>query len=330
MNKKYQFDDFYDYNTWLIFRMDAFLEDKVADIYVVMDLPSGMILALDITETELSQRQVDALLEKALLKNSKVPRQILLAKNDPVELFLEKSTKKWQVKFETAPALCLEDLTEEVKRSFYKAIGLPTTRDRMKDDADDSDYENAKRSIPDSYDFCSCASGLKYKFCCKRIFREIVNAMIAAEEGRFEEALEWIAKARKLVGNTSEVLCRESIVYSFFDAEKSEECLKKCLEVNAKHPRVYYIKAIALAAEGDFEAAVKAYETAISYYPSTDHYHLNEVHNNLGSVYYQMGDYVKAKSEWEIALKFLPSDKLTQRNLQNFIYKRKMCFADKH
>lgn len=58
---------------------------------------------------------------------------------------------------------------------------------------DDLDYENAKRSIPDSYDLCSCASGSKYKFCCKRIFGEIVNAMVAAEEGEFEEALKWIA-----------------------------------------------------------------------------------------------------------------------------------------
>ena len=39
--------------------------------------------------------------------------------------------------------------------------------------------------------------------------------MVAAEDGDKSEALKWIEKAKTLVGETSDVLCREAIVYSF-------------------------------------------------------------------------------------------------------------------
>ena len=47
-------------------------------------------------------------------------------------------------------------------------------------------------------------------------------AMGASEEGRRAEALEWIAKAKEIVGETAEVLCREAIVYSYFDQPKMQ------------------------------------------------------------------------------------------------------------
>lgn len=320
MERKYQFSDFNDHNAWLIFRMDIFLKDKVADVYLIMDLPSGMILGSDITETELSQKQVDALLEKAMFKAGEAPKQFVLAYNDPVELFLQRGAQSFGIKVKIVSATLLEDLTEDVKSSFVKEFGGISPK--ISNDTDELDFENAKRAIPDSYDLCSCASGLKYKFCCKRIFMEITNAMVSAEEGNFKEAFESIAKARKLVGNTAEVLCREAIVYSFFDIKKSEDFLEKCLAVNPKHPRAHYLQGISLTEQGDLKGALKAYETAISYYPKTDHYHLNETHNNLGLVYYQMGNYAKAKSEWELALHFLPTDEIAQRNLRDFVYSK--------
>lgn len=169
--------------------------------------------------------------------------------------------------------------------------------------------------VPDSYDLCSCASGKKYKFCCKQIFREITLAMAAIEKGKTAEALEWISKAKAIAGETSEVLCRESIVYSFFDAKKSEEILNKCLLANPNHPRAYYLRGIDLSERGDLDGAIKAYETAIAHYPPSDQYHLNEVYNNLGTIYFDMGDMVKAKSAWEKALLYMPSDKITRQNL---------------
>lgn len=263
-----------------------------------MDLRSRKLLASDTTETELTQETLDALLEKALDQNPILPDKILLAEHDPALSFLKVFATKLDVKVETAPSICFEELTKEVKQHF----GIESYQDK---------------TIPDSYDLCSCASGLKYKFCCKRILVEITSAMAAVEEGCFTEALEWIAKARKIAGNTSEVLCRESIVYSLLNPVKSDELLKKCMEVNPKHPRAYYLHAINLTEKGDLEGAIKAYETAISNYPKTDHYHLNEAHNNLGFIYYHMGNYQKAKSEWELAVKLLPSDETARRNLQD-------------
>lgn len=319
--KKYQLHDFKDDNTWVIFRMDMFVDKQIVDVYAILTLPEDMIVGHEIAITELSEEQVDKLLKSALFQYGEIPKQILLAHNDPIEPLLLEWANDLQVKINTVPAISLEDLTDPVKESFRsKFSGLAPKRDRTEDE--EIDYENAKRSIPDSYDLCPCASGLKYKYCCKRIFREITEAMVAVEEGYYKEALGWIAKARAKVGNTAEVYCRESIVYSFFDTQKSEECLQKCLEVNPKHPRAFYLQGLNLLGQGDFYGAVIAYKKAISYYPATDHYHLNEVHNNLGTLYYRMGNLALAKSELETALRYLPTDKMTQRNLQDFFPNR--------
>ena len=321
--KKYQLQDFLDNNTWLIFRLDAFFEEAIVDIYVVMDLPSGMILSSALTETELSQKQVDKLLEQALSKNKKAPTKILLSDPDPVRMFLEKSANNLGVKFEAVAARSLEDLVDPVKSAFAEKFSASTeSRDDIENEDDEREYREAKQSLPDSYDFCSCGSGAKYKFCCKRIFAETLEAMCFAEDGDFKEALDWIEKARKIVGNTAEVLCRESIVYSFFDAKKSKKLLAECLKVNPKHPRAHYIQAIESDGEGDLEGAAESYKKAISYYPTTDRYHLNETHNNLGYVYYRMGEREKAKSEWETALRLLPSDRIARRNLEDLIYNK--------
>ena len=319
--KKYQFEDFEHNYAWLIFRMDTLVAGEPADIYTVMDLPGGMLLAHDIAIKELSETQVQSLLETAFSQASEVPKHILLSQNDPSEPFFQKWAANWGVSVEIAPAACFEVLTAGPRTAYanFRRTGScsgTSERNDFKDETEKLDYECAKQSIPDSYDLCSCGSGAKYKFCCKRIFIEVTEAMVAVEEGRYKEALEWMAKARKLVGETSEVLCREAIVYNFFDSEISEECLKKCLALNPKHPRVYYLRALDLVDQGDLEGAAQAYKTAISYYPKTDRYHLNEAHNNLGGIYYRMGDYKKAKAEWEIAFKFMPSDKVTRENLR--------------
>ncbi len=180
----------------------------------------------------------------------------------------------------------------------------------------------AKIMIADSYDNCSCASGKKYKFCCKKIFREISEAMAALATGKITEALQWIAQAKKNVGETAEVLCRESIIYSSDDPEKSNNILNRCLKVNPRHPRAHYLRGINFKEQGDFQAAIEAYETAIANYPPSDHYHLNETYNNLGGVFNHVGEMKKAKSAWEKALLYLPDDDMAQNNLNEFIYTR--------
>lgn len=321
---KYHPSDFTPNDAWLIFRLDTQVKDQPVDIYVVMDLPSTMILTLDTIETELFQKQADKLLREAKVKSNRKPRRLILGKGDPAEPALSNAAKKMGISFESVPSAYLEDLTAPVKEEFGKEFFSPSTLGygSLKDNADEFDRESAKRMLPDSYDLCSCASGKKYKFCCKKILNEIMEAMVAAEDGNYAEALKWIDKAKAVAGETSEVLCREAIVYSYFDTEKSDALLNQCLSINPNHPRAHYIRGLSLKERGDFHDAVTAYETAISNYPESDHYHLNETYNNLGTTFHAMGDLVKAKIAWEKALLFLPSDKTARNNLSYFIYNR--------
>ena len=65
---------------------------------------------------------------------------------------------------------------------------------------------------------------------------------------------------------------------------------------------------------GSIKVLIDTYERAIAHYPASNHFHSNEVHNNFGTVLYDMGDIAKAKSAWEQALLYLPSDKMTRRD----------------
>jgi len=172
--------------------------------------------------------------------------------------------------------------------------------------------------IPDSYDPCPCASGKKYKFCCQKIFLEMTEAMVACDEGKSAEALKWLDKAKAVVGETAEVLCRESVIYFAIDQDKSDQLLTKCLQVNPHHPRAHYLLGLRSKELGDYQAAIQYYLTAINHYPESDHFHLNETYNNLGCVYHCIGDMKKAKDAWEKALLYMPSDRTTQRNLSEF------------
>ena len=308
----YKFDDFSKNDGWLLFRVNTFSIKKSVQVYTLMDLPSGYVFGFEFASEELSQKQLNKLISEGLSKNGKPPARLLIASGDPAEPLLRQLAKKLKVNFESAPAESFTALTT----SFIESLTNYSTH--LSSRFEDEDFNSILRSLPDSYDFCSCASGKKYKFCCKKIFSEITEAMVAAEEGRVKEAFDWIEKAEKIVGRTAEVVCRKSIVYSFCDPEKSKELLGECLEMNPNHPRAHYLQALLLRDTGDFEGAVLAYETAIKNYPATDKYHLNEVYNNLGVLLYDMGNFTEAKSAWEQALRYMPSDKLTRRNLALF------------
>lgn len=317
----YHLDSFHKNAAWLIFRIDSQVKDEPIDIYLLMDLPSSDIMAHEIVVSMLSQKQADTLLKQGKTQKGAIPKRLLLTIGDPAEEFLRKSAKSLSMKLELVPAPYLDEIIAPIKQSFGEQFFSPCSFGyaNTREGADELDRESAKRMIPDSYDPCSCVSGKKYKFCCKKIFLEIIEAMVATEEGNISEALEWIAKAKAIVGETAEVLCREAIVYSRFDPQKSADILEKCLAVNPLHPRAHYIRGLTLKQQGDFRGAIKAYETAIANYPLSDQYHLNEAYNNLGTAFHSMGDYPKAKSAWERALLLLPSDKTAQRNLAECI-----------
>jgi tetratricopeptide (TPR) repeat protein len=319
--KKY---DFKRKDAWLIFRFDTQVQSQPVDIYMIMDLPSEIILAHEIVETELSPIQAFNLFKTAQVSKGNYPPCIILAPGDPAEKYLKELSTDLQIDFESIPAVYLEPLLDPLKRSFSQNFFSTTTvgYERQEDERDKLDGESIKNFLPDNYDPCSCASGKKYKFCCRRILREITGAMVAAKDGKFLEALKWMDKARAIVGETAEILCRESIVYSYFNSQKSEEILSKCLVINPNHPRAHYIRGIDFKEKGDFTSAILAYKTAIQNYPPSDHYHLNEAYNNLGSLFYDIGDFTNAKESWEKALLFMPFDEVVRQNLSELIYSR--------
>lgn len=323
--KPYQFDDFKKNSTWLIFRLDSQIADGPIDLYMVMDLPSGDIIMFEITEKMLTQSQANKLLKEAKLESINLPNRIIIASGDPAEPFIRKAADKLGLALESVASVYLDDLTAPIKQSFGEHFYSPSSLSysHAREDVDDWDLDCLKKMIPDSYDPCTCASGKKYKFCCKKIFSEIMEAMLAAEEGDYTTAFKAIDKAKSIVGETAEIICRESIVYSYFDKKMSDELLTRCLSINPNHPRAHYLRGLMMKQNGDFEGAINAYQTAIGHYPPSDEYHLNEVYNNLGSAFYENGNIEEAKLAWEKALFYLPSDKTTRRNLAEFIHNRR-------
>jgi len=321
--KKLQYQDFTPKKAWLIFRLDTQIADKSADVYMLMELPSGELLNSEATLAEgLPPKQLKAFLQKAYDKKNYWPEKIIVVKGDPIESFFVKLSLPASLHIDPCPASALEDLIAPVKKSFGEFCFSPSSLfySNVRDDVDADELESSRQSIPDAYAPCPCASGKKYRFCCKPIFREIIGAMTEAENGRKLEALKFIQEAMKRVGETAEVLCREAIVYSYFDKAEFDRLLNRCLERFPNHPRANYIMGINLREKERFSEAIVYYKKAIENYPKTDRYHLNEAYNNIGTVYYDLKNYKEAKESWEQALFLLPSDRLVKQNLLQFIY----------
>ena len=320
---KLQYQDFLPKDSWLIFRLDTQVADKSADVYMLMELPCGEILSNEITIDEgMTPDQLQEFLQKAYAKKRYWPKKVLVLKNDPIEKSLKELSLPPHLKTEPHPASALEDLIAPVKESFGKFCFSPSSLfySHAKDDVDADEVESARQFIPDTYAPCPCASGKKYKFCCKPIFREIIEAMTEAEKGQKSEALKFIQEAKKRVGETAEVLCREAIVHSFFDEVEFDRLLNCCLDRFPNHPRANYIKGLHFREKGRFLEAITFYKKAIDNYPKTDRFHLNEAYNNIGTVYYELKNYKEAKESWERALFLLPSDRMVKANLLEFIY----------
>ncbi len=321
--KKFQYDDFSPRDVWLVLRLDTQIEEQAADVYMLMDLPSGLILSHAITVTEgLEKQEAQDFFQAAFFRAKYWPQRVFIIKGDPVEKSLAAVAASQSFTIESYPAAVFDELVAPVKETFGQHIYSPSSvaYGPMKDEVDPEEVEAAKHFIPDAYDPCPCASGKKYKFCCKPIFREILEAMTEAEDGRKKKALKWLLDAKAKVGETGEVLCREAIVYSYFDAAECERRIDRCLELFPNHPRANYVKGINCREKGLLPEAIHYYQKAIENYPRTDRFHLNEAYNNIGTVYFDLDDYAGAKESWEKALFLLPSDSMVKRNLTEFIY----------
>ena len=116
--KPYQLDDFSENNVWLIFRIDTQVKNKPVDVYMLMDLPSGMILNHEIVEAEFSKKHADNLLKQGKVSKHKMPKRIILTKGDPAETILRDLAKNLAINFESIPAPYLEVLIAPIKQSF--------------------------------------------------------------------------------------------------------------------------------------------------------------------------------------------------------------------
>ena len=153
-------------------------------------------------------------------------------------------------------------------------------------------------------------------FCCQKIFKDIVFALIEEQEEPLEKALFYMDQVESKIGLTAEILCRYGICWSCFDRKKSDEYLLKALAENPNHP----ILGIISVENKKYENAIAFYSRAIENYPAEDKFHHNETYKNLGTAYYELGDFKLAKESWEKALVLLPSDRMVGNNLFHFIY----------
>ncbi len=315
---KIQHSQFRVNEAWIAFRLQTL--DTVAgapvDVYVLLDAASGYAFGHLVVFDEVpSARETQALFEKAYEAKRQWPTKLIATKLDPALAIFQAQADAAGFSLEVVPEPYLEDIVLPLQESYdeFRGIRAPVA-------PRSAERQQARSLVPDSYDPCSCASGKKFKFCCKPIFREIVQAMCAVEEGRPKEAIQWLDKAKGKVGETAELLCRYAIVYSRDSDEKFQEHLQRALERNPNHPRAHYLLGLDHSEHERLEEAATAYERAIACYPATDKYHLNEAWNNLANVYYRADRIQEAKGAWEKALTYAPGDELTHRNLRKFIY----------
>ena len=297
------------------FRLKNFITiaGKPADVYLLLDIGRDHLFGHLIFTDELpSLKEIDELFTNAYDLVQSWPDTLFILEHDPGESLIRNAASKYGVDVKAGSYLSFTDIISPVENSFSRFSGSAVV--------DEESSESVLSLLPDSYDPCSCGSGKKYKFCCKPFFKEIVCAMNDAEDGKMMSALRWMDKAKNKAGETPEILCRYAIVYSFFDKDKSNEYLTRCLDAFPGHPRANYIRGIDLKNAGDYDGSIKAYKAAINNYPSSDRYHLNEAWNNLGSAYFESKKYSHAKKAWEKALEYMPNDRLARENLKLFIY----------
>ena len=178
--KQFQYNDFSPRDVWMVLRMDTQIEDQAADVYMLMELPSGLLLSHAITIKEgLKKQEAQEFFQTAFFKEKYWPKRIFIMKGDPVERSLKAIAAEHASAIEAYPAAALETLVAPVKETFGQHVYSPSSLayGPMKDKIAPEELESAKHFIPDSYDPCPCASGKKYKFCCKPILREILEVI---------------------------------------------------------------------------------------------------------------------------------------------------------
>ncbi len=306
---------------WVISRLKSilFVKNEPVDIYILMDAATGYAFPPLTFLGELpSAKEFQAYFKRARKNVKTWPKTLYLGKEDPAEALLKPIAEEIGATFSMVPTTHLNPILQPLRESYDRFQTGQGKSDL--DPAMQTEITEAMKMLPESYDPCPCASGKKYKFCCKVIFREIMEAMVAAEEGDFKSALKWMDEAKGKVGETAEVLCRYGIVYSYRSEEEFLRHLELALKANRLHPRTHYLFGILYKQKGELTKAAASYESAIANYPSSDKFHLNETWNNLGTIRFEQRDFAKAKGAWEKALMYMPRDQNAKANLIKCIY----------
>jgi hypothetical protein len=307
-------------DAWVFYREDLeTIKEGHCNAYFLLDAYSGYCFSQAVVSDLPSKSKLMQLLKDAHVKSKKVwPKQIWIAKNDPFADRVKEVCDKLAINF---VAMTLQEIKPFVQ-DLVDTVHAVKTGDEDNENIPLSDVnrEELEYFIPETYGPCPCASGKKFKFCCQPIFKDICFAMCGAEEGNLNEALHFMKEAESKVGQTAEVLCRYSIVWSFFDKKKSKAYLDQAQSVNPKHPRLNYVLGLTAAGEQQDVKAIEYYQKAIDNYPKSDRFHLNETYNNLGTAYYRLKKYQEAKEAWEKGFVLLPTDEMILKNLVECIY----------
>lgn len=305
---------------WILHREEIeTIQEGSCNIYVLLDAYTGYCFGQELCIDLPSATKIVSLLQVAKVQAGTWPLQIFILKKDPFSETLGAICRGLKLPLKEATAKELQPAVRDFKDSFKQfKKGVPLDDDS--DELSGEEREELEAFIPESYSPCPCASGKKFKFCCQKIFKDIIFAMCAAQDGQLQEALKYIKIAEGKVGRTAEVVCREAVCWSFYDSTKTQLLLAEALQINPNHPRANYVCGIDAKDAGDYEQAISFYLTAIENYPVEDKFHLNETYNNLGTAFYELGKYKDAKEAWEKALVLLPSDRIVKENLVEFIY----------
>lgn len=312
---------------WILHREDFdTIQDGHCNGYVLLDAFSGYCFCVKMSKDLPTLSDLINLINEAKEKAQTLPQKFLILKKDPSAETLEKITQELHLEFLALPQKDLNPYIKDFRNSM---------RSFKKDDKSshysiisDQEQEEIDLFMPSPYDFCSCASGKKFKFCCQKGFREIIFAMAAAQEGKLEEALFHINEAESKIGRTAEIVTRLSILWSFFDKNKSDAFLAEAQTLNPNHPRLNYLLGIEAKEKNNPSLAISFYQKAIEFYPKEDRYHLNETYNNLANAFYDLNRHQEAKDAWEKALTYFPSDDVSKNNLLEFIYNNPLVADD--
>lgn len=303
---------------WYVDEMDT-TEGK-AKVYFLISASSTVCFDHIICAECPSQEEITHSLKNAYAQRKRWPKYIAIAKEDAFASTVKMVCERLQVQVSAVPFHELRAMIKSFSEQFDQFKNEHEHEQITQMLENENENEHMKALVPDPYHPCSCASGKKFKFCCQKVFKYLIFAMCAAEEGNLEEALQFMKKAESKVGRTAEILCRYAICWSYFDKEKYHDYLTEAKKLNPNHPRLNYICGVEASAKGEFEEAISYYEKAIENYPKEDRYHLNETYNNLGIAYFERSEYKNAKDTWEKGLIILPSDQMVKKNLIKFIY----------